>query len=179
VWNEPQPLGSETAQALAAYVSWVVAMAQTRGSYTVQTVHGKVTYTVGWSMDTGAFWIGPNGVKLSDQAVEEAGLPALAGASSGAWSVLSALIPMPQGWLSSRGNGTGLQIGRWNISHPSPEVCGDVKKWSIGLIVGGAGAVAVGELLPALAPVTNLIGPPAAGAGAVFGIYYVAFCRSW
>jgi RHS repeat-associated protein len=180
VWNEPTPLGSELAQALAAYVGWVIAMWQTGGSYSVWTAnHGWVTYTVGWSMDTGAFWIGPNGVPLSPEAVQEAQLPALAGASSGGWGVLSALILMPQGWLSSQGNGTGLQIGSWNVSHPSAETCGKVKKVAIGTLVAGGGLLSVGTLFPVTAPVTHTFGIPLAINGGIFGLYCVAFCSSW
>jgi RHS repeat-associated protein len=98
VWNEPNPIGSQTAAAQAGYASWVNAMWQTGGSYTEWGVHGPVTYTVGWSMDSGAFWIGPNGVVLSNEAVMEAGLPALLGPGQ-----LSALMP---GALPPMANGT-------------------------------------------------------------------------
>jgi RHS repeat-associated protein len=176
-------LAAEQAQAEGAYGSWVSAMELTGGSYTEWDVHGPVTYTIGWSITSGAFWIGPNGVVVGNEWAVEAGLPALPGPQIGVGQPSGAnpggLPPAPQGSPNSEGNAGGLQIGRWNISHPSPEVCGDVKKWSIGLMVSGAAALGVGAVFPVVAPFTELYGYPASGAGAVFGIYYAAFCRSW
>jgi RHS repeat-associated protein len=91
VWNEPNPFGSQTAAAEGAYASWTNAMWLTGGTYTEWGTEGPVTYTIGWSITNGAFWIGPNGVALSDEAVQEAGLPVLAGPQIGTGIDLGAL----------------------------------------------------------------------------------------
>jgi RHS repeat-associated protein len=70
----------------------------------------------------------------------------------------------------------GFKIGSWNVWNPSRESCGRAKDFALGAMIFGGGIVAVGVMFPPAAPVTEVIGWPTAGVGAVFGVYYVAFC---
>jgi RHS repeat-associated protein len=84
-----------------------------------------------------------------------------------------------EGVPGSTGNASGFQeIGSWNITHPSPQSCAKVKTVAVGGLVVGGGLLAAGALFPLIAPVTDLFGCPTAGVGAVFAVYYAAFCRS-
>jgi hypothetical protein len=172
VWNEPNPIGSEAAAGEAAYASWVNAMEQTGGSYSVWSVHGWVTYTVGWSMDTGPFWIGPNGLVVGNEWAAEAGLPALPGPQTdqGALStaagigyqryqtgvLLNQLNPVPR--LKA--------VAKWYLCGSSPG--GAILNWTVSGATKGAGAGAIagfsgGEVAG------GLLGVPGALLGAYVG----------
>jgi hypothetical protein len=80
----------------------------------------------------------------------------------------------------STGNAEEFQNGgSWNISHPSPEVCGRVKTVLKGTAVLGG----VSVLASMAFPPTAIVAEPVAGAAAInfgiFAIYYAAFCSSW
>lgn len=67
-------------------------------------------------------------------------------------------------------------IGGWDVNHPSVEVCGKVKTWTLATGAVGLAALSIGVLFPPAAPIADLIAVPALVNTTVFGIYYLGFC---
>jgi RHS repeat-associated protein len=191
-------LAAEQAQAEAAYESWVSAMELTGGSYTEWGAEGPVTYTIGWSIASGPFWIGPNGVVVNNQWAMEAGLPGLPGpqidtgidwgalaTASGIdyqrhqiGSFLNALNPMPR--LKA--------VAKWYLCGSSPGGAvenymefGATKGAMLGAWAGDAGfglpTVGLGAVPGAIAG--GVVGGVAgAGGGALLGVAAAGVCSA-
>jgi hypothetical protein len=84
--------------------------------------------------------------------------------------------PQPQ---TTESQGAQPKAGSWNISHPSPEVCGRVKT----VLIGTAALGGLSELVSMAFPPAAVAAEPVAAAAGInfvlFGTYYVAFCGSW
>ena len=168
------------------------------GTYTEWGAEGPVTYWMGWSMSSGPFWIGPNGVVVNNQWAMEAGLPGLPGlqidtgidwgalaTASGIdyqryqiGSFLNALNPMPR--LKA--------VAKWYLCGSSPGGAvenymeyGATKGAMLGALAGDAGfglpTVGLGAVPGAIAG--GVVGGVAgAGGGALLGVAAAGVCSA-